>query len=125
MCAIFGFLFFKCAIFGLQVCHCWHYIDSKFKHQLNKAKYNDMSQSSVNISIRQLNKNKLKRLLAYGDIGKIALRTQYHYQHVSRVIRDGAENDNVWKAVADYIDSLPTAELSTRTAKLLDNEQAA
>jgi hypothetical protein len=77
-----------------------------------------MSQPSA-ISARKLPKSSLKKLLGYGDIGRIAARTHYHYQHVSRVIRDETDNDMIWTEVAKYIDSLPSVELSDRAVKLL------
>lgn len=69
------------------------------------------------LSVRSLDTGKMKSLLRYGDIGKIAVRTHYHYQHVSRVIRDERANDHIWKAVANYLDSLPTIEIESRLAE--------
>lgn len=66
------------------------------------------------IPIRQLDRERMRGLLRYGDIGKIAIKTPYHYQYVSQVIRDLRDNDKVWEAVATYLDELPKVRLSKR-----------
>ena len=62
-------------------------------------------------------------LLSYGDIKKIAEMTEYHYQHVSRVIRQKRDNDAIWRAAVEYLDS-HNVNVSDRLAEVL-NEHAA
>lgn len=69
------------------------------------------------VSVRELDKERLRELLRYGDVGRIAIRTPYHYEYVSRVIRELRDNDRIWRTIAEYLDELPRVELDTRLSK--------
>lgn len=70
--------------------------------------------SKDEILIRLLDKESLRKLLGYGDIKEIAKRVPQHYQTVSRIIRNGKENDQIWQAVVDYLEDLPSKSIKAR-----------
>lgn len=84
-----------------------------------------MRQKGKNISVRNINKRKIYNLLKYGDMKAIANKLPYHYQSVSRIIRNFEENDLVWKAAIEYLNNLPSVELNKRLAEELSKSEAA
>lgn len=70
------------------------------------------------VSTRELNKEEITNMLRYGDVGKIAVRTNYSYQYVSRVLRGESDNDEVWAIAAEYLNSLPKIKLDRRLKRL-------
>jgi len=83
-----------------------------------------MSQLSQSISTREISKDKVVALLQYGDIQKIAERTPYCYDYVSRIIRKKKENDAVWAAALSFLDSRSNLEISLRLQNLVGHEAA-
>ena len=83
-----------------------------------------MSQAIKKTNVRELDRDRLAGLIQYGDLNKIASRVPYTYDYVSRVVRKRLDNDLVWSAVADYMDSRSSLELSARTLKLVGHEAA-
>lgn len=71
------------------------------------------------VSVRELDKERMRSLLRYGDVGRIAVKTPYHYEYVSRVIRDLRDNDRIWSEVAEYLNRLPRIELNCRLGREL------
>lgn len=61
---------------------------------------------------------RVKELLRYGDIARIALRVPYSYQHVSRVLRGERYNEDVLTEALDYLESRPRTQLSQRLENL-------
>lgn len=82
---------------------------------------------TTRINVRDLgpdDKKKIKELLRYGDVGKIAVRCTIGYQRVSDVISKELDHDQVWIAALLYFKSLPEAELDGRLESYLNEEAA-
>lgn len=57
------------------------------------------------ITITKRQKLQIRQSLERGDIARIAARSSYSYQYVSRVLLDKFPNREIWQLAADYIKS--------------------
>ena len=84
-----------------------------------------MGKKGKKISIRHIDKEKVRELLKYGDLKEIAKQLPLHYQSVARIIRKLQENDIVWETAVQYLNDLPKTELNKRLAEELTKSEAA
>lgn len=83
------------------------------------------------IVIRDLtinHKDRIRDLLKYGDAGKIAVRVSHiGYQQVINVLSPNhpTDNDRVWKAAIEYLNSLPKVEVDARLERYIKTGVAA
>jgi hypothetical protein len=83
------------------------------------------------ISIRDLtvsDKGRIRELLKYGDAGKIAVKVSHiTYQQVINVLSPThpTDNDRVWKAAIEYLNSLPEVEIDARLDRFIKTGVAA
>jgi hypothetical protein len=83
------------------------------------------------IVIRELtveHKDRIRQLLRHGDVGKIAIRVSHvGYQQVINVLSPNhpTNNDRVWQAAIEYLNSLPAVELDVRLERYIKTGVAA
>lgn len=75
--------------------------------------------SDIYLKSEDIDKEKIRGLLRYGDRKKIALRCGYSYEYVAKVLKGDFDNRDIWLATAQYIDSLPKASIKRRTADMI------
>lgn len=75
--------------------------------------------SKSKLKLRDIDKDKMKSLLRYGDLGRIATRVPFSYQYVTMVVRGEKDNDQIWMAVAEYLDDIPELKLRRRTIEAI------
>ena len=66
------------------------------------------------MTLREAPKDKIKEMLLYGDVGRIAMRVPYDYHYVARVIRGDANNQMIWDAVIEYLEEQSDRSLDRR-----------
>lgn len=83
---------------------------------------------TTSINIRELGKEqkqRIRELLCYGDIGKIAIKCKtVGYQRVSDVIRTGEDHDEIWKVTLEYLSSAGNVDIDQRLAKIIKKQEA-
>ena len=76
-------------------------------------------------TIRSAPKDTLRKLLLYGDIGRIAMRVPYDYHYVARVIRGDANNELIWKETVNFLEEQDDRSLSRRIERAIKLVEAA
>jgi hypothetical protein len=71
------------------------------------------------VSLRNVPKDKVRLMLIYGDVGRIAMRVPYDYHYVARVIRGDANNELIWEATIKYLEEQDDRSIDRRLVRAI------